>query len=209
MNFRRHRAILFAYLGMIILLLLTSLIAPGFLGVSHLRSLVVLAAFIGIVALGQTFVIIGGGIDLSVPWILNCAAVLMTLAANGQDRPLVWIVPLLLFAGALIGAVNGLGVALFGVPPIIMTRAVNVILQGEHPGPIPAAARRRRRRRRSSISLSGGLGGVPVILLIWVVLAAIATVLLTKTAFGRQLYAVGSSASVAEFSPACRRSVPR
>ena len=47
-----------------------------------------LAAFIGIVAIGQTFVIIGGGIDLSVPWVLNCAAILMTLMAQGQNQPL-------------------------------------------------------------------------------------------------------------------------
>ena len=82
----RHRAILLAYLGMVVLLLLTSLFSPGFLAGSHLRTLSVLAAFVGIVALGQTFVIIGGGIDLSVPWVLNCAAILMTLIAGGQDR---------------------------------------------------------------------------------------------------------------------------
>ena len=44
-----------------------------------------LAAFVGIVALGQTFVIIGGGIDLSIPWVLNSAAILMTLLCGGQD----------------------------------------------------------------------------------------------------------------------------
>jgi ribose transport system permease protein len=126
----RHRAILLAYLGMVVLLLLTSLFSPGFLSGSHLRSMSVLASFIGIVALGQTLVIIGGGIDLSVPWVLNCAAILMTLVAGGQDGPLLWAIPLILAAGAAVGAINGAGVALFGVPPIIMTLAVNVILQG-------------------------------------------------------------------------------
>ena len=67
----RNRLILLAYLGMVVLLLVTSLFSPGFLSASNLRSIVVLAAFVGIVALGQTFVIIGGGIDLSVPWVLN------------------------------------------------------------------------------------------------------------------------------------------
>jgi ribose transport system permease protein len=117
----RHRAILLAYLGMIVLLLLTSFVSPGFLAASHLRTLAVLAAFIGIVALGQTFVIIGGGIDLSVPWVLNCAAILVTLMAKGQNGPLLYAVPLILVAGALIGGLNGAGVAFFGVPPIIMT----------------------------------------------------------------------------------------
>ena len=73
-------------LGMVVLLLLTSLFSPGFLSPGHLRSIAVLAAFVGIVALGQTFVIIGGGIDLSVPWVLNCAAVLMTLLCRRPGR---------------------------------------------------------------------------------------------------------------------------
>jgi len=199
MNLRRHRAILFAYIGMIALLGLTSIVAPGFLTPTHMRSLVVLAAFIGIVALGQTFVVIGGGIDLSVPWVLNCSAVLMTLLAHGQDAPLVWILPMLLAAGALVGVVNGLGVALFGVPPIIMTLAVNVILQGGilvYTGGAPTATA----PGTIQFLAVGRVAGFPVILILWIVLAALATLLLSKTAFGRYLYAVGSSATVAEFS---------
>ncbi len=130
-----------------------------------------LAAFIGIVALGQTFVIIGGGIDLSVPWVLNAAAVLMTLAANGQHgAPLVYVVPLLLAAGALVGVVNGLGVALFGVPPIIMTLAVNVILQGGilvFTGGAPTATA----PPAIQFLAVGRIAGFPVIVLIWIVLA--------------------------------------
>src|SRR5581483_10337586 len=106
---------------MIVLLFLTSFFSPGFLAGTHIRTLSVVAAFIGIVALGQTFVIIGGGIDLSVPWVLNCAAILLPLLAKGQDQPLLYAVPLIFIAGAVVGALNGAGIALFGVPPIIMT----------------------------------------------------------------------------------------
>lgn len=195
----RHRTILLAYLGMIVLLMLTSIVSPGFLSPSHLRTLTVLAAFIGIVALGQTFVIIGGGIDLSVPWVLNCAAILMTLIAKGQNEPLIYAIPLILLAGALVGAFNGVGVAVFGVPPIIMTLAVNVILQGGilvYTGGAPQAV------APSLIQFLavGRLGPIPVIAVIWALLALAASLLLSKTAFGRQLYAVGTSATVAEFS---------
>src|SRR5918994_6391554 len=96
----RNRLILLAYAGMVVLLLVTALFSPGFLSASNLRSTVVLAAFVGIVALGQTFVIIGGGIDLSIPWVLNSAAIVMTLVARGQDQPLLYAVPLILLAGA-------------------------------------------------------------------------------------------------------------
>jgi ribose transport system permease protein len=195
----RNRLTLLAYAGVVILLLITALFSPGFLAPSNLRSTLVLAAFVGIVAFGQTFVIIGGGIDLSIPWVLNCAALLTTLMAGGQDVSLIWVIPLVLAGGAAIGLVNGVGVALFGVPPIIMTLAVNVILQGlilVYTGGSPTPT------TPSFIKFLavGRIGPIPVILVIWLALAALATVLLSKSAFGRHLYALGTSATVAEFS---------
>ena len=195
----RNRLIVLAYVAMVALLLITALFSPGFLSESNLRSTVVLAAFVGIVGLGQTFVIIGGGIDLSLPWVLNCAAIIMTLLANGQDMPLLWVAPLVLAGGAAIGLVNGIGVAAFGVPPIIMTLAANVILQGlilvyTGGSPTPSAP------PLIQFLAVGRLGPLPVIAFIWAVLALIAWVLLSKAAFGRHLYALGTSAKVAEFS---------
>ena len=194
-----NRLIVLAYIAMVALLLITALFSPGFLSESNLRSTVVLAAFVGIVALGQTFVIIGGGIDLSLPWVLNCAAVLMTLMAGSQDLPLLWIIPLILVAGAAIGLINGVGVALFGVPPIIMTLASNVILQGlilvyTGGSPTPSAP------PLIQFLAVGRFGPIPVIACIWAALAVIAWVLLSKATFGRHLYALGTSAKVAEFS---------
>ncbi|MDQ6435346.1 ABC transporter permease [Mesorhizobium sp. LHD-90] len=204
----RNRLILLAYAGMVLLLVVTALFSPGFLSASNMRSTVVLAAFVGIVALGQTFVIVGGGIDLSVPWVLNSAAIIMALLCAGQDLPLIWVAPLVLAGGATIGLINGLGVAQFGVPPIIMTLATNVILQGlilvvTGGSPSPAAP--------SVIKFLsvGRIGGIPVIALIWLALTLIATLLLSKAAFGRHLYALGTSATVAEFSgvPTARTTV--
>jgi ribose transport system permease protein len=195
----RHRAILLAYLGMVALLLLTSLFSPGFLSPGHLRSIAVLAAFVGIVGIGQTFVIIGGGIDLSVPWVLNCAAVLVTLLSRGQDAPLVWVIPSLLAAGALIGAINGFGITLFAIPPIIMTLAVNVILQGSilvYTGGAPPCMA----PALIQFLAVGRLFTVPVVLFVWAALALVAAGLLSRTAFGRHLYALGTSAGVSEFS---------
>jgi len=195
----RNHLILLAYAGAILLLFITALFSPGFLSPSNLRSTLVLAAFVGIVAFGQTFVIIGGGIDLSIPWVLNCAALLLTLMAAGQDGALIWAVPVLLAGGAMIGLVNGIGISWFGVPPIIMTLAVNGILQGlilVHTGGSPTPP------TPSLIKFLavGRIGSIPVILLIWAFLILLATILLSRSAFGRHLYALGSSATVAEFS---------
>ena len=195
----QHRPILLAYLGMVVLLAVTAVFSPGFLSDSNLRSTLILAAFVGIVGLGQTFVIIGGGIDLSVPWVLNSAAILMALLCAGQDLPLVWVVPLVLVAGAGIGFLNGVGVAIFGVPAIVMTLATNVILQGlilvyTGGSPSPSAP------ALIKFLAVGRIGPIPVIGLIWLALAVSATVLLSRTAFGRHLYALGTSATVAQFS---------
>jgi ribose transport system permease protein len=204
----RNRLILLAYAGMVVLLMVTALFSPGFLSASNLRSTVVLAAFVGIVALGQTFVIIGGGIDLSIPWVLNSAAIVMALLCGSQDAPLMWVMPLVLAGGAMVGFINGAGVAWFGVPPIIMTLATNVILQGlilvltgGSPAPsVPGVIK---------FLAVGRVGGIPVIALIWIVLTLVATLLLSKAAFGRHLYALGTSATVAEFSgvPTARTTV--
>ena len=89
---RGWQSTILAYAGALLMFALTSLYSPGFAAPSHLRSLIVVSAFTGIVALGQTLVVISGGIDLSVPWVLNSAAILVTLIARGADAPLLWAV---------------------------------------------------------------------------------------------------------------------
>ena len=143
--------------------------------------------------------IIGGGIDLSVPWTLNCAAVLLTALARGQDGPLIWIIPLILAGGVLIGVINGVGIAIFRVPPIVMTLSMNIVLQGVlfiatsgfPPPPTP----------ESVVWLATGrLGPVPVILVIWAILTIAILFVERRTSFGRYLYAVGTNRMVATFS---------
>jgi ribose transport system permease protein len=190
---------LLAYAAAALLFVLVSLYSPGFANPAHVATLVTLAAFIGIVAIGQTIVIIGGGIDLSVPWVMNSAAILLTALAHGQSWRLVWIVPLILLAGFLVGTVNGIGIALLRVPPIVMTMSVNVIAQGlllivtrGFPPPLAPPA--------LTFVAAGKVGPVPVILLFWVLLAAIVVLVERRTVFGRYLYAVGSNRTVAVLS---------
>jgi ribose transport system permease protein len=188
-----------AYGAALLLFALVSLYSPGFANPAHVATLATLAAFIGIVAIGQTIVIIGGGIDLSVPWIMNSAAILVTALAHGQNWPLIWIVPLILVAGFLVGAVNGIGIAMLRVPPIVMTMSVNVITQGllliitrGFPPPLAPPA--------LTFVAAGKVGPVPVILLIWILLAAIVVLAERRTVFGRYLYALGSNRTVAVLS---------
>ena len=191
--------ILLSYIGLAVLFLLISLFSPGFADPNHVTTLLIVASFTGIVAIGQTVVITGGGIDLSVPWTLNCAAVLLTALARGEDGPLIWIIPVILFGGVLVGIVNGVGIAILRVPPIVMTLSMNIVLQGLlfiatsgfPPPPTP----------EDVVWLATGrIGPFPVILLLWAVLAVVVIFAERRTSFGRYLYAVGTSRTVATFS---------
>jgi ribose transport system permease protein len=198
-RFAGNRGIVFAYAGALLLFAATSAFSTGFASPNHLRILLIQASFIGIVALGQTFVILGGGIDLSIPWTLNGAAILVTLFADGKNGPLVWAIPLVLALGALVGLTNGLGIAFLGVSPIIMTLGMNVILSGAlllYTNGSPTAG-----APPAIVSLATGRAGpIPANTILWIGLAALATLVLTWTAFGRHLYALGTNRTVAQFS---------
>ena len=195
----RNQAILLAYGLAVLLWAATSIFASGFASWGNTRTLLLEACFIGIVALGQTFVVLGGGVDLSVPWTLNSAATLMTLWTDGHDGGLVWVLPLILAGAVVIGLVNGLGITMLGVSPIIMTLGVNGVLQGglllvTGGGQSPNAPPLIRH------VASNDVAGVPIAVLIWLAMGAVAWLLLSRMTFGRKLYAVGTSATAARLS---------
>src|SRR5581483_6818422 len=130
-----QRVLLIAYSFILVLLVFAGILSPGFIQPSNLSQQLVLAAFLGVVAAGQTIVILTGGIDLSVSWTLNFAAVLLTrITDTGFTYPstglVLWGCAAALLLGVAIGFVNGLGVAYLRIPPLVMTLGMNVFLQG-------------------------------------------------------------------------------
>jgi ribose/xylose/arabinose/galactoside ABC-type transport system permease subunit len=71
-----------------------------------------------------------GGVDLSIPWVLNASAVLLTIWANGSNSKTLWLFPVLLAGGAVVGALNGVGVAFLKIPPITMTLGMSSMVEG-------------------------------------------------------------------------------
>jgi ribose transport system permease protein len=169
----------------------------GFGSVTNGRSILTQAAILAIVAAGQTFVILSGGIDLSVPWMMTVAGVVAAVRAPTNGA--VATVATVLVLGALVGLGNGIGVTILQVPPIVMTLATNVMLSGAivlyvgaaPPSTAPAFA---------TGMLYGTLLGIPGYIVVLIVTAVISTILLTMTAFGRSLYAVGTSTRVSRFA---------
>jgi ribose transport system permease protein len=176
-----------------------SFVVFGDISLRYVNSLFVLSAFLIVLALGQGTVILTGGLDLSVPWTITfCAVVLNTMTAAADAGLPVAVVTVLLI-GAAIGAFNGIGVALLGLPPLVVTLATNGIVQGltliySNGNPSDAAAPFLRYLMVGRI-----FGFAPIV---WILLAFIAggVLLLGRTSFGRRIYAVGSNAHVAFLS---------
>lgn len=112
---------------LVVLILVTAAIEPRYLSLRGLRNTLLLAAPLGIMAAGQTVLMLTRGIDLSVSMIATAAAfVVVSQAGRGIGVAIL----LGLAVGAAVGAVNGLGVGVFQVHPLIMTMAMAAILLG-------------------------------------------------------------------------------
>ena len=192
-----RRRILYAFAAAVALFAIGEAIRPGFGSPAGISAVMVVACFVGLVAAGQTFVILIGGIDLSVPWVLNAAAILMVTSSLGQDARALPALALTLAAGAAVGAFNGVGIAILGVPAVVMTLATNGIIEGLSlglSGGLTCAACASYAPPVIQAAVHHTIAGVPAILLVWLVVIAGVSAVLSLTTFGRATYAIGNNA---------------
>ncbi len=192
-----ERGALLAFGAAIAVLLLGGLYRPTMLLPSNVATLFLLASFVGIAAAGQTFVILVGGIDLSLPWVLNAMAVLLTTASLGLNGRAWWSIPLALGGGVLVGTINGLGIVALEIPPVVMTLGMNGVMQGlvlGLTGGFTCQACNSYAPPDLQWAFTGhAISGVPNGLLVWAVVAIECGIILGMTVFGRRIYAVGTS----------------
>ena len=168
------------------------LLKPGTVNPVWLSNTLLFAAPLGILAAGQTMVMLTGGIDRSVVSVAMGSAFLMTTTAlNFGTVPAVAIG---LSLGLLVGVINGVGVALLGVQPLVMTLGTGLMTQG-----IIIVYSQRILASRSIVPDfihaigSDRLGIIPFDLFLWLPIAALVMVALRQTGFGRLLYAIGDN----------------
>ncbi|MFC6878637.1 MULTISPECIES: ABC transporter permease [Actinomadura] len=159
-----------------------------------------LAATIGVITVGATFVIIGGGIDLSVGAVMALASVWATTVATQSYGPVVMVVCALL-VGAGAGAVNGLLIAYGRLVPFIATLAMLVAARG-------LAQRMSDRRTQlvkpendaiEALSTTKALG-LPLVVFVFAAVAVAGWLLLNRTTFGRRTFAVGGNPEAARLA---------
>jgi rhamnose transport system permease protein len=154
---------------------------------------------IGVIALPMTFVIITGGIDLSVGAIVGLSAVMLGYSWKTFGFPLPLAIAFALFIGGLAGLINGLVITRIRVPPLIMTIATLALYRGLAEG-VSQAHSVRGYPEWFYVLGQGDVHGMPTQLLILIVLIVIAGVALDRTTFGRTLYAIGANETAARFS---------
>ena len=172
----------------------------GFASAGSIKAILIVASFVGFVAAGQTFVILVGGIDLSVPWVLNGAGILFATASLGRNDRAALALVLALGLGLAIGFVNGFCVSYLAVPAVVMTLAMNGIMEGLTLGRTKgltcgSCASYAPRLLQDAVHKS--IAGVPAELVLWFGVIVAATFGLSFTTFGRKVYASGNNATAA------------
>ena len=193
----RHETMLAAVL--IVALAILGAYNDRFLTLDNLLNQGRLMAEVGLIAMPMTFVIVTGGIDLSVGSIVGLCAIALGYSWKNLGVPLPAAIVIALALGALAGFVNGLFITRVKVPPLIMTIASLALYRGFAEG----VSQGRSVRGYPEWFFFMGQGewlGAPTQLWLLGVAIVIAGVALDRTTFGRSLYAIGSNETAARFS---------
>lgn len=190
-----------AFATLVALLVFFSIASSNFFTWSNISGILLSTAVIGILALGTTFVIITGGIDLSIGTGMTLSAVMTGIFLVNMELPLIVGVLGGIATGALIGFINGFNIAILRLPPFIATLAMMLIAQGLalvisgvrpiYFSTVPGF---------KDIALGTLIPGLPNAVLILFILAILAYVLLGKTIVGRYTFAIGSNEEATRLS---------
>lgn len=179
----------------VVLLMLGEWLSPGFASGQQILRLLIVAALLGIVAAGQNLVILGGreGIDLSVGGIVSLSAIIAGNLMNGMDAGIPVAILACVATGAFFGLLNGLGLTLLRIPPLVMTLGMLGVLQG-----LLVVIRQGIPSGRAAPSLSEFVSqplmlGLPGVIWLWIAIGLLMAFLLKRTVFGHRIYAIGAN----------------
>ncbi|MER9345765.1 ABC transporter permease [Mesorhizobium sp. M0227] len=176
-----------------------TILIPGYSAPFAIRAMLVLASLLAVASIGQTLVVIMGGIDLSIPFVIGFANV-VAAQLYGDGWHFVLVCGLVSVLAIIIGGLNGLISRSLDIQPLIVTLGIGMVVQGLvllwtagfPSGSAPQAV-------SSFVSIGGSAGPLPVPWLVpsLVVLAALVVLVLERTPYGRRLYALGSNPGAA------------
>jgi len=198
-----RRRIVIAFAAAILIFVIGAVLHHGFASHGSIEAILTVASFVGLVAAGQSFVILVGGIDLSVPWVLTGAAVLFATSSLGHNDRAVPAILIALGLGLGIGLINGIGVAYLAVPAVVMTVAMNGVMQGLTLGVskgLTCSSCASSAPPNVQSAFDSRHLGIPSSLLLWLAVTLIVGFVLSMTTFGRMIYATGQNPRAAYLS---------
>jgi len=181
---------------LVVVFLVFSALDPRFFDPDTLINIMRQATYVGFLAIGLTFVLLTAGIDLSVGAIAYLSAVLVADVLAQTGLSVFGIVALMVAIGALAGAVNGVLVGWARIVPFIVTLAAMGVYRGGALG----QSQSQEQNYPTALTELGNTAvlGIPLPVILFVVVAAVSHVVLTRTPYGRQVYAVGHDPVAAE-----------
>lgn len=186
------------YWALALLLIISAIISPSIYSAQSIFLNLRQASQLGIVAIGQTLVMLVGGLDLSVTGVIVLTSVIIADVSNGQDSMIAIATLIALAIGTIIGLINGLLITKRNVPPFVATLGTLVLIRGAqlaYTKGIPSG------QVPSGLGLLGApVGVMPVSFLLWVLLSVLLGFILLRTPYGRRIFAVGSNRVTAHLS---------
>lgn len=183
----------------ILLVIVMIILSPNFAQPKNLINILKQTSINGILSLGMMFVIISGGFDLSVGSIVGVTGVIAAYLGLGE-YPLILPLLVCILVGALCGLGNGVGVAVGNLPPFIMTLGMMTALRGlalviSGGQPVTGIS-------KEYVNVSSGFlfGAVPYLAVYFIAVIALCAFILTKTVYGRRVYACGGNLLAARVS---------
>lgn len=188
------------FLALALLVAAAQWLSPGYLSAANLLNVLRQASFLGIVVIGQTLVIITAGTDLSVSYLVTMGNLVGAQIMAGENAN----VPAALIAVAAVGCASGLasgiGVHYLKVPSLVMTLGVGSVLQGAAYLYSKGAPKGNTAPLVKWMVTGQLFGGLSPLILLWMVLSVAVIVMLHKTVFGRNIYAVGKNPLAAHYA---------
>ncbi len=180
-----------AFIAVAALFVISPLIAPGSVGPTAIVSMLPFAALIAIVAIGQTLVIQQGGLDLSIPGAVTLGALIVARFGGDDALGLPAAIVTAVVAVAAFGLASGLVITLFGLPPLVVTIAVNALMIGTVQA-VSGGFATQSPDALNQFALSRW-GGIPVLVFFALALTLVIHVVLKMTRLGRRFELVGEN----------------
>ena len=178
----------------LLILLVGQISAPGFASFDQIINMLTVASFLGIVAAGQSLVVLSGkgGIDLSVGKVVTLGAIMGGAIANGMDAGVPLALLAVLASTFAVGIINGIGVTLIGIPPLVMTLSLGIVIESISRFITGGLAVKGATPLMSQL-VTGRFLGIPGIIYIWAIFTVLIILFQRNTRFGMNLYAMGAN----------------